>query len=118
VLTERLGREVNLGKIIHGDDHATSRVKIAALAKQTRKMTENITTLISGNSPPDLILNRHCPECEFQAQCRRKAMEKDHLSLLANMTASERKQLHNRGIFSVTQLSYTFRPRRRPKHLR
>ena len=34
------------------------------------------------------------------------------------MTASERKQFHNKGIVSVTQLSYTFRPRRRPKHLR
>ena len=118
VLAERLGREVNLGKIIHGDDHATSRVKIAALARQTRKVTENILTLISGNSPPDLILNRHCPECEFQAQCRQRAMGKDDLSLLANMTASERKQLNNKGIFSVPQLSYTFRPRRRPKHLR
>jgi hypothetical protein len=34
------------------------------------------------------------------------------------MTAKERKKLHDKGIFTVTQLSYTFRPRRRPKRLR
>src|ERR671937_187896 len=32
--------------------------------------------------------------------------------------SSERKELNGKGIFTVTQLSYTFRPRRRPKHLR
>ena len=34
------------------------------------------------------------------------------------MTEKERKKLHDKGIFTVTQLSYTFRPRRRPKRLR
>ena len=29
VLSEVLGREVSVGKIIHGDDHATLKVKIA-----------------------------------------------------------------------------------------
>jgi hypothetical protein len=31
------------------------------------------------------------------------------------MTEKERKRQHNKGIFSVTQLSYTFRVRRKPK---
>jgi predicted RecB family nuclease len=58
-----------------------------------------------------------CPECEFQARCRQKAEEKDDLSLLSNMSAKERKKFHTNGIFAVTQLSYTFRARRRPKRL-
>src|SRR5205085_10256436 len=69
-------------------------------------------------SPPDLILNRHCGDCEFQARCKQKAIEKDDLSLLAGMAEKERKEFNQKGIFTVTQLSYTFRPRRRPKHLR
>ena len=44
-------------------------------------------------------------------------MEKDDLSLLSNMPEKERTRLHRKGIFTVTQLSYTFRPRRRPKKL-
>ena len=45
-------------------------------------------------------------------------MEKDDFSLLAGMSAKERQKLRSKGIFTVTQLSYTFRPRRRPKRLR
>ena len=115
VLSEMLGREVSLGKIIHGDDHATLKVKTSALAGEVRKRLEKIAALLSSPSPPDLVLNRHCAECEFQARCRQKAMEKDDLSLLAGMSEKERQKLRSKGIFTVTQLSYTFRPRRRPK---
>ena len=69
-------------------------------------------------APPDPALNRHCSECEFQNRCREKTLEKDDLSLLAGLSAKEREKLRNKGIFSVTQLSYAFRPRRRPKRLR
>jgi predicted RecB family nuclease len=68
---------------------------------------------LADDSPPDLVLNRHCGQCEFQARCRERATEKDELSLLSGMSEKERKRLHGRGIFTVTQLSYTFRPRRR-----
>jgi predicted RecB family nuclease len=118
VLSEMLGREPTHGKILHGDDHATVKVKTSALANQVQKVTTQIAILLGSNSPPDLVLNRHCPECEFQPRCRKKALEKDDLSLLAGMSDKERKKLHGKGIFTVTQLSYTFRPRRRPKRHR
>jgi predicted RecB family nuclease len=118
MLSEVLGREVTLGKIIHGDDHATLKVKTSALAGEVRKRLGKITALLASPTPPDLVLNRHCAECEFQARCRKIAVEKDDLSLLANMSAKERQKLRSKGIFTVTQLSYTFRPRRRPKRQR
>ncbi len=118
VLFQVLRREVSLGKIIHGDDHATLKVKTSALAGEVRKRLGKIAALLSNPAPPDLVLNRHCAECEFQARCRKIAIEKDDLSLLANMSAKERQKLRSKGIFTVTQLSYTFRPRRRPKRLR
>jgi hypothetical protein len=34
------------------------------------------------------------------------------------MTERERTDFNSKGIFTVTQLSFTFRPRRRPKGLR
>jgi predicted RecB family nuclease len=117
-LSELLGQKVSLGKIIHGDDHTMVKVRISALTGEVQKHLEETTTLLSSPSPPDLVLIRHCAECEFQARCRQKALEKDDLSLLSGMTVKERKKLHNKGIFTVTQLSYTFRPRRRPKRLR
>ncbi len=117
VLSEMLGRKVGLGKIIHGDNQATLKVKTSALAGEVRKLTGKIAALLSSPSPPDLVLNRHCAECEFQARCRQKAIEKNDLSLLSSMTEKERKKFNSKGIFTVTQLSYTFRPRRRPKRL-
>jgi predicted RecB family nuclease len=116
VLSERLGRAVGRGKIIHGKDQVTS-VKTSALANEVQKVIGKIASLLSSHSPPDLILNRHCAECEFRAGCRQKAVEKDELSLLSGMTEKERKNFNSKGIFGVTQLSYTFRPRRRPKQL-
>lgn len=117
VLSEMLGRMVGFSRIIHGDDHTTLKVQTSVLVSEVRKLIGKITTLLSNPSPPDLILNRHCTECEFQARCRQKALEKDDLSLLSRMTEKERKKFNSKGIFTCTQLSYTFRPRRRPKWL-
>ena len=46
------------------------------------------------------------------------AIEKDELSLLVGMRPKERENYHRKGIFTVTQLSHTFRPRKRPKWLK
>lgn len=118
VLSEALGRDIAVGQIIHGDDHTTVKVKTSALAVEVRKRLEKIAALLSNPTPPDLVLNRHCAECEFQSRCRQKATEKDDLSLLAGMSEKERMKLRSKGIFTVTQLSFTFKPRRRPKRLR
>lgn len=110
-----IGRNVGLGKIIHGDDFVTQKVKTSVLASEVRKLTRDITSILFCPTPPDLVLNQHCPACEFQARCRQIAIEKDDLSLLSGMSEKERKKLNGKGIFTVTQLSYTFRPRRRPR---
>ena len=118
VLSEVTGRKISWGKIIYGDDHNIVKLKMADLSGEVRKCIERIAALLSSPAPPDLVLNRHCCECEFQARCRQKAIEADDLSLLSGMSEKERKKLHSKGIFTVTQLSYTFRPRRRPKRIR
>src|SRR5207253_5101 len=83
VLGQVLGRDIAVGKLIHGDDHATLKVKTSALAGEVRKRLEKLAALLSSSAPPDLVLNRHCAECEFRDRCRQKAIEKDDLSLLA-----------------------------------
>jgi predicted RecB family nuclease len=118
VLSLILGRDVSHGKIIHGDNHATVNVNTQALVVGVQKHIETITALLSNPSAPDLVLIPHCAECEFQARCRKTATENDDLSLLSGMTEKERRKLHDKGVFTVTQLSYTFRPRRRPRRLR
>ncbi len=118
VLSEALGRKTSRGKIIHGDTFTIRKTQLTTLKSDARKLIGKITTLLSNDSPPDLILNRHCAECGFQKRCRDQAIEKDDLSLLGRMSEKERKKLNGKGIFTINQLSYTFRPRRRPKRLR
>jgi len=90
VLSEVLSRAVGLGKIVHGENYVTLKVKTSALASDVRKVTDKIGTLLASPSPPDLVLNRHCAECEFQNRCRQKGIEKDDLSLLSGMAEKER----------------------------
>ena len=118
VLSEAFKHEISHGKIIYGDRYSQSKVKVSLLTREVRKCISKIAALIGNNAPPEIVLKRHCPECDFQAMCRKKAIEKDDLSLLAGMNEKERKKYNSKGIFTVTQLSYTFRPRRRPKRLR
>ncbi len=65
--------------------------------------------------PPPVILNRHCPSCQFRALCIEKAETEDDLSLLDRVTPKVMQRYHKKGIFTVTQLSYTFKPRRSRK---
>jgi predicted RecB family nuclease len=113
VLSRTVGREVSIGKIVHGNGHSMLKVKLPSIDGELQKRIKGITVLLAGNLPPELVLNRHCGQCEFQGRCRKQALEKDDLSLLSGMSEKERKKLHGKGIFTVTQLSYTFRPRRR-----
>lgn len=118
VLSEAFRHEIVHGKIFYGDGFSRSKVKIKPLISEVRKLNGKIGHLLSINSPPEIILNRHCQECDYQAKCRQTVIEKDDLSLLASMNEKERTKYNSKGIFTVTQLSYTFRPRRRPKRLR
>jgi predicted RecB family nuclease len=103
------------GKIIHGRKQATAKVELAGWLDMAQTVVSKIAAQQASQKQPPLILNQHCAACEFKARCRQVAIEKDELSLLSSMTAKERKQQHSKGIFSVTQLSYTFRARRKPK---
>jgi len=117
VLSKATRRSIDFANISYGSKRAETKVNVRTLSRQLSKIIQNITALLASDSPPTLTLNRHCPECEFQSSCRKEAMEKDDLSLLSGLTDKDKVTLNGRGIFTVSQLSYTFRPRRRTKRL-
>ena len=63
VLSEALGRGVIFGKIIHGDGYATRSVKVSSLANEVEKRVKDVTALLAADSPPHLVINRHCGQC-------------------------------------------------------
>lgn len=103
-----------IAKIIHGPDYTTTAVHLPKLMDEAQLLVAELTAQQASGAPPPVILNKHCPECEFQSRCRQVATEQEDLSLIRTISAKERAKLNARGIFTVTQLSYTYRPRRRP----
>lgn len=72
---------------------------------------------LSLSDVPALLLNPHCQICPFHASCLREAKQHDNLTLLERMTPKAVEKCRKRGIFTVSQLSYAYRPRRhRKKH--
>lgn len=104
------GTIISMGGQVH-------ELKLTNGYKRLKPFIEPIREWITAppSEAPTVILNKHCPYCQFQASCKAKAEKDNDLSLLAQMTAKAIQNYHKKGIFTVTQLSYLFKPRRRKK---
>jgi predicted RecB family nuclease len=107
------------GSII-GMDGKEHSVKLGESSKALRPLLEPLYewTMADSPIPPPIILNKHCPLCPFQRSCLAQAEQEDNLSLLHGMTARVIRQYEKKGIFTVKQLSYLFKPRKRKKRSR
>ena len=112
-LLQVTGILADTGTLIYGDSYRRRTVKIADHVAQTRETINAIGAISGSREPPPLVLNNHCAVCDFQPRCRGLAVERDDLSLLNTMTDRERAKCNAKGIFSIAQLSYSYRPRRR-----
>jgi predicted RecB family nuclease len=105
-------------QIIYGLEKQKARVKIDKQIQQVHKIIQEIQKQQNFEAPTWIILNSHCNMCEFQVFCKDKAIEQDSLSLLSGIGSRELRQQNKKGIFTVTQYSYTFRPRKRNKRVK
>lgn len=104
------------GLIIHGPNHTTSGVRLEVLEDVVYGAVDVLRRQSSdGTEEPLLVLGFHCDTCGFSKLCRERAVATDNLSLLKGMKESEVRRHNASGIFTVHQLSYTFRPRKAPK---
>ena len=92
-----------------------SRIEFKSGSKAIRRIFEEVKALTSAGPSPRLILNDHCQICEFRQRCHSLALKEDNLSLLRGIGDKEVKAYARKGIFTITQLSHTFRPRRKGK---
>jgi len=103
------------GVLIVGNSHQRMTVNLTPEILVLEKTIRELKRMIDADKETLFRLNNHCSECIFSSSCRKKAVETDHLSLLRGISDKELRKLNEKGIFSVTQLSYTFRPRRSRK---
>jgi len=92
------------------------RANLTVLYPQIRSIVEAIRKMsIHSAAEPPLLLCAACATCQFRDHCYREAEETDNLTLLHRMTPALMKKYARRGVFTVNQLSYMFRPRRAKK---
>lgn len=107
------------GRII-AMDGTSHTVKLDKRATGLLPLLESLQAWTTGAVPvpPPVILNKHCPLCPFQRSCRVQAEEEDNLSRLDSVTARVMRQYEKKGIFTVKQLAYLFKPRKPKKRSR
>lgn len=57
-------------------------------------------------------VSQHCMKCEFKNTCTKELKTEDDLRLLTGMKEAEVANWKDKGFFTVTQLSYKYRPRK------
>jgi len=118
VIGELYHRKPSVGTIVL-ESVKTQKVRLEASYATINKIIPALQSWVTGtsNEEPAVILNEHCPTCEFRHKCRAVAEQADSLTLLDRMTPKLIRRFQRRGVFSITQLSYLFRPKRmRKKH--
>jgi predicted RecB family nuclease len=116
LLVSRLqGRVPDRGVIYQSGNAATSTVRMPGRIKSAKSILDDLNRMRSGELRPKLVLNNHCGVCEFQQRCHLQAVREDNLSLLRGVSETDIRRHGRRGVLTLTQLAYTFRPRRETK---
>jgi predicted RecB family nuclease len=114
IISQLQGKECSDAIIFHESTRPSTVRLTDSIKNQARTVLSDLEALRRGSVPP-LVLNEHCQVCEFRSRCHAKAVQDDNLSLLKGMNSSTIARFNSKGIFTVNQLSYTFKARRRPK---
>jgi predicted RecB family nuclease len=115
MLSEIQGRTPTNGVVFHGQECKPTKIRLNPDVRKAERLLREVKEMTSTESPPRLILNDHCQICEFRQRCHQQAMQEDNLSLLRGIGEKEIKGYARKGIFTVYQLSHTFRARRHHK---
>ncbi len=115
VLSRLQGQMPSNGIVWHGRERRTTKVRLNRDLPQTERLLREVKEMVNVQSPPKLMLNDHCQICGFRQRCHDQATKEDDISLLRGMGEKEIKSYARKGIFTVTQLAHTFRPRRKGK---
>jgi predicted RecB family nuclease len=114
-LSRLQGRMPDSGILWHGQACQATKVRLPPDLRRAEQCLRDIQEMTQAVAPPPLILNQHCQVCAFRQRCHDQAVREENLSLLRGMSEKETKHYGRKGIFTITQLAHTFRPRRKGK---
>ena len=103
-------------KILYGTNTTISTFALKPYTRSARQSLRHLNSMVEIPTEPRYYKNEHCEVCRYRDMCLRALTSKDDLSLLGPLRPKEIDKLNNRGIFTIHQFSYTFRPRKRRKN--
>ncbi len=103
------------GKIIYGCNLRSTKVSISVYFKEAKKELNQLIRTVDNPQPPRYSRNKYCTVCEFHDTCRKELLKADDISLLGSISTKEVHRKNRKGLFSIFQLSHTFRPRKKSK---
>jgi predicted RecB family nuclease len=110
VLGQAQGWYPTTGIIVHGPECSLRSVFLTPKHPRVEIIAAALTALSTKDQQMQLLLNSNCGTCVFQSRCFAQAKAEDNLTLLSRMTEKTVRQYARKGIFTTTQLSYTFPP--------
>jgi predicted RecB family nuclease len=118
ILSRSQGRLPAYGIVWHGRECKVTKVRLNPDTQRSERLLRELKEMASPGLPPSLILNNHCPVCEFRQRCHDQAVQEDNISLLRGIGDKEIRKLNRKGIFTIAQLSCIFRLRKRGKRVK
>jgi predicted RecB family nuclease len=117
VLGRLQNRLPSAGRIV-GENGESHKVLLETNIRILYPFLEPLQEWLAAPPPePPVILNRHCPYCQFQSLCTKKAEHEDNISLLSGVTPKSIRKYGKKGIFTTKQLSHLFKPRKRKRRV-
>lgn len=103
-------------KVLYGTNTTISKFALKPHTRSARLSLRDLSSMVEPLMEPRYYKNEHCQVCRYRDMCSRALASKDDLSLLGPLRPKEIDKLNNRGIFTIHQFSYTFRPRKNRKN--
>ena len=113
ILSRLTGTSFETARIFYGNEFKTLKIRLSSYIKEASKIIEGLEKINKNELEPKICKNDYCKICEFEPLCYAKLIDKDDLSLLSSIRENERPRFEKKGIFTVNQLSYTFKPRKK-----
>jgi len=118
LLQSEFNLKVDNCKVIHGINLQKTQFKLSLFTKNIKKISFELNKILKGTADPSLILNKHCSICEYSTFCNEKAKADGNISLLDRVTSKTVEKYKKKGIFTIQQLSYLYKPRRQKKRVK
>lgn len=105
--------QVDYCRIVFGEELKQSKIKLLTYLSKAKEELNVMNEMLSNAETPILMKNKHCSVCAYYEDCNEILVEKNDLSLITALKPAEIIKKNSKGIFTVLQLSYLFRPTKR-----